>query len=111
MQFIEENYFQIPSCKLADKHKSLFSVFMVKECEVLRSEAEAKHQASDALTKDQAEVPASGHVSLKAVAALAQELKQCKAAIDQMKCRGKEQADLVSSQEQDTKANILQVEK
>eukprot|EP00435_Cladocopium_sp_Y103_P072450 s35_g40.t1 len=57
----------------------------MEECEVLRSEAEAKQQASDALTKDQA-----------------QELKQCKAAIDEMMCKRKEHTDMVSSQEQGT---------
>mgnify|MGYP002803382986 FL=1 len=56
----------------------------MEEWDVLRSEAEAKQQASDALTKDQAE-----------------ELKQCKVAIDQMKCMSREQTDLVSSHEQE----------
>ena len=130
-------------------------VFQWKECEVLRSEAEAKQQASDALTKDQAEAVAATSRNSKQLwrhhiyiytyihrdilhiprytdvlytvelqynytlscsytyiyiyiysdllftTLFAQELKQCKAAIDEMMCKGKEHTDLVSSQEQD----------
>ena len=103
----------------------------MEEWDVLRYEAEAKQQASDALTKDQAEASCIRHLKATSgsscdqsdpskfqllkmqfllfllfnawqyhVVHWLQELKQCKVAIDQMKCMSREQTDLVSSHEQ-----------